>query len=87
MKLLKFEAAWCGPCKMQTSVIKSLGNKITIPIEVIDVDENLAMAKIYAVRGVPTLILLDDSGEEIKRNIGALKEKDLLEFIKNDQEN
>jgi thioredoxin 1 len=87
MKLLKFEAAWCGPCKMQTSVIKSLGNKITIPIEVIDVDENLAMGKIYAVRSVPTLILLDDSGEEIKRNVGALKEKDLLEFIKNDQEN
>lgn len=81
MKLLKFYADWCGPCKMQTSIIKNLGEKITIPIEEIDIEENLGMSKIYAVRSVPTLILLDETGEEIKRNVGVLKEKDLLEFI------
>ena len=87
MKLLKFYADWCGPCKMQTSIIKNLGEKINIPIEEIDIEENLGMSKIYAVRSVPTLILLDETGEEIKRNVGVLKEKDLLEFITNDKEN
>ena len=74
-------------CSSIMSLIIVVAFSLPIPIEVIDVDENLAMGKIYAVRSVPTLILLDDSGEEIKRNVGALKEKDLLEFIKNDQEN
>ena len=87
MKLLKFYADWCGPCKMQTSIIKNLGEKITIPIEEIDIEENMGMSKIYAVRSVPTLILLDETGEEIKRNVGVLKEKDLLKFIANDKEN
>lgn len=87
MKLLKFEASWCGPCRMQSSVIKSLGDKFTIPVEIIDIDEDMAAARIYGVRSVPTLILLDETGEEIKRNVGALREKELLQFIKNDQEN
>ena len=87
MKLLKFEASWCGPCKMQTSIIKSLGDKFTVPVVVIDIEEDMGAARIYGIRSVPTLILLDDTGEEIKRNVGVLKEKELLEFIKNDQEN
>lgn len=87
MKLLKFEASWCGPCKMQTSIIKSLGDKFTVPVVVIDIEEDIGPARIYGIRSVPTLILLDDTGEEIKRNVGVLKEKELLEFIKNDQEN
>jgi len=72
---------------MQTSIIKSLGDKLTILVDAIDIEENMGAAKIYGIRSVPTLILLDDTGEEIKRNVGVLKEKELLEFIKNDQEN
>jgi len=72
---------------MQSSIIKNLGDRITLPIEIIDIDEDMGAARIYGVRSVPTLILLDDTGEEIKRNVGTLKEKELLEFIKNDQEN
>lgn len=84
MKLLKFQAEWCGPCKMMSSVIKNLGAKVTIPIQEINIDEDMEETKKWKVTSVPTLILVDENGE-IKRHTGALREPQFLEFIKNDR--
>ena len=83
MKLLKFYADWCGPCKMQTSIIKNLGDRVNVTIEDIDVDERFDMAKQWNVRGVPTMILVDENGE-VKRHSGVLKEPEFLKFIRNE---
>lgn len=81
MKLLKFEASWCGPCKMLSKTINELGDKITMPIEVVDVDENAELAKQYGVRGVPTMVIVDDTGKELNRKVGVVREADLLRFL------
>ena len=81
MKLLKFYAEWCGPCKMQSMVIKGAGDKITVPVEDIDIDQNVFMATDNNVRSVPTMILVDDSGKEIKRKVGVMQESELLEWL------
>jgi thioredoxin 1 len=81
MKLLKFYAEWCGPCKMQTSIIKAAGDKITVPIEEIDIDNSLFTSVEYGVKSIPTLVLLDDSGKEIKRHVGIIKETELLAWL------
>lgn len=83
MKLLKFFGEWCGPCKTQNSIIKNLGDRVTIPIEEIDIDEKFDLVKNWKVTTVPTMILLDENGE-IKRHTGVLKEKEFLKFIAND---
>lgn len=57
-------------------------SKITIEIEDIDIDDQPELAMQYNVRGVPTLILVDDSGNEIKRNVGMITEERLLEWLK-----
>lgn len=80
MKLLKFQAEWCGPCKTQTSIIKNIEHKLNLPIDVIDIDENLELARQYDVRAVPTLVLINEEGE-IKRHTGVLREPELLKFI------
>lgn len=82
MKVLKFEASWCQPCKMLSKVMEEAGDKINVPIEVIDIDQNREMAVEYGIRGVPTLIVLDDQGNEIKRQSGMMVESKLLEFLK-----
>ena len=82
MKLLKFYADWCGPCKVQSQIIKNAGDKITVQIEDVNIDDNLFMAQDFQVRGVPTMVLVDNEQKEIKRHVGVLKEEDLIEFLK-----
>jgi thioredoxin-like negative regulator of GroEL len=62
-------------------VISNAKDKISIPIEEIDIDQNMEAVKKYNIRGVPVLILADDDGTEIDRMTGMADEKKLLEFI------
>jgi thioredoxin 1 len=82
MKLLKFYAEWCGPCKGLTMIINGAKDKINIPIEEYDIDNEMFMAQDYKVRSVPTLVLVYDKNQEIKRSVGLLTEEKLLEFLK-----
>lgn len=82
MKALKFSASWCGPCKMLAQVIANAGDKITMPIEDVDIDNNQDMAVKYGIRSVPTMVILDDSDNEITRKTGMMNETQLLQFLK-----
>ena len=82
MKLLKFYADWCGPCKGLTMVINGAKDKINIPIEEINIDEELMTSVEYGVRSVPTMVLLDENNNEVKRQVGMMNETQLLEFLK-----
>jgi thioredoxin 1 len=81
MKVLKFYADWCAPCKMISKVIKDAGDKITTPIEEVNIDENIMMSVEYGVRGVPTMVMVDDAGKEVKRQSGMMNEAQLLTFL------
>lgn len=82
MKLLKFYAEWCGPCKALSTLIKNAGDKITVPIEDVDIDNNIMLAQQFQIRGVPAMVLVDDKEQEIKRKVGMMTEAQLLEFLK-----
>jgi len=82
MKVLKFYADWCGPCKGLSMVIKGASDKITTPIEEVNIDENLMMAQMFNIRSVPTMVLVDKEEKEIKRQVGTMNETQLLEFLK-----
>jgi thioredoxin 1 len=82
MKVLKFYADWCGPCKGLSMVIKGAADKITVPIDDVNIDNELMMSVEYGVRSVPTMILVDENGTELKRMVGAMNEEQLLDFLK-----
>lgn len=82
MKALKFYATWCEPCKMLSKIIEGAQDKITMPIEDIDIEQNMELAQKYGIRGVPALVIVDEDGTEIKRQSGMLMEDKLLEFLK-----
>jgi thioredoxin 1 len=82
MKVLKFYAEWCGPCKGLSMVIKGAADKITVPINEVNIDEELMTSVEYGVRSVPTMILLDENDVELKRHVGTLNEEQLLDFLK-----
>ena len=81
MKVLKFQASWCQPCKMLSRTVEEAKDKINVPIEEVDIDENTELAKKFNIRGVPTLVLVDDSGATIRSKSGFMNEKQLLEFV------
>ena len=80
MKILKFGAIWCSPCKMLASIMDNI--ELPYEVESIDIDEQSELAMKYRVRGVPTLILVDDTDNEIKRNVGMITREKLLEWVK-----
>ena len=77
-KVLKFSASWCGPCKMLAKTISTIESPIEI--EEVDVDQNRSLAEQYKVRGVPTLVMIEDDNE-IKRKVGALSKDELLNWL------
>ena len=82
MKALKFYATWCEPCKALSKIIEGAGDKITMPIEDVNIEENMDLAQKYGIRGVPALVIVDEDGQEIKRQSGMMMEDKLLEFLK-----
>ena len=67
MKAIKFSAAWCQPCAILSKQLAQQG----IKLETSDTDLDNTLAKKYNIRGLPTIVILDDSGAEIRRIIGS----------------
>ena len=78
MKILKFQADWCQPCKNLTKVIQEIHTNTEI--EVIDIDEQPLIASKYGIRSVPTLVKLDENGI-VDRLIGYKDKKQIEAFI------
>ncbi len=73
-----FYAKWCGPCKIQTPIIKDLEKEYNgkIKFEVIDVDKKEKIAKKYKVSSIPTVII-EKNGIVVKRHVGVVFKKEL----------
>lgn len=83
MKLIKFGASWCMPCKNLESRLNKLD--LTIDLFSYDVEEEVDLTEEWKVRNVPTVILVDDNGHEVKRWVGNFEPNvELKAFIKND---
>jgi thioredoxin 1 len=76
MKILKFEAEWCGPCKMLGKTMDQL--VFPYPIEVINIDLDQQTPMQYGIRGVPAMILLDDNGNDVKTIMGIQSKAELI---------
>ena len=77
-KVLRFTASGCQPCKMLARTLE--GIPTDYPIEVIDIDENQELSIQYGVRGVPTLVMLQDD-VETKRVVGMQTEGFLKDWL------
>jgi thioredoxin 1 len=78
--ILYFTADWCNPCKKVKPIVEELNRDSSVKFQLIDVDQELEMAKNMNVRSVPTFIVVED-GSEVKRAIGAQTKEQLQELM------
>ena len=68
VKVIKFYADWCGPCKMYSKIWDKVVEEVEgVDFVEIDVDkDSTGLAAKYKVRSIPMTVIIKE-GEEIKK--------------------
>lgn len=80
MKVIKFYADWCGPCRVLKTTLNSFN---ACEMQEVNVDEDPdEIASKYGVRALPTLIIVDKAGNELWRKTGVIAKAELDSAVK-----
>ena len=65
IKVIKFGAAWCGPCRLLEPTINSLKEKYNVEgsgVEIFsaDIDRDFEISERYGIHNVPTVLFFKD---------------------------
>ena len=73
LAMVDFWADWCGPCKMLSPVVESVGSQYEGKVLVgkVNVDEEPELARRFGVMNIPTVVFLKN-GQEIDRKVGVM---------------
>lgn len=83
---IDFQTTWCGPCRQMEQMVYTAAAVVTAADGVIavklDGDEQRELVKSYGVAAYPTMLLLDQDGNELKRAVGYRSVAAMVEFFK-----
>lgn len=87
MKVIKFSATWCAPCKAFASKfenVRKMEDFTNIEFAEMDIESDEAFESVekYQIRSVPTVLILNDDGEINKKLLGNIPESDFVNIIK-----
>ena len=82
--IIDFHALWCGPCKVQSPILKEVAAELGERVRVIkiDVDQNTEIANRFKIQSVPTLMLFKN-GEEKYRRAGLHSKSQIMNILLN----
>ena len=81
MKILKFYADWCGPCKMVAPIIEEIAEENPqYVVGKINVDDCPELAIQFGVSTIPNLVVLKN-GEVVNQIAGARPKPQILKML------
>ena len=82
--ILYFTADWCNPCKKVRPIVDELNREQTeVKFQIIDVDDEMEMARMWNVSSIPTFIVIT-YGTEKARATGAQTREQLEALMSNE---
>lgn len=82
--IIDFHALWCGPCKVQSPILKEIASELGERVRVIkiDVDQNNELASRFHIQGVPTIMVFKN-GEVKYKQAGLHTKPQLMNVLMN----
>lgn len=82
LRIIKFEADWCGPCQKMKPIFTSVSSqyKSGVTFETVDVDAKPDTAEKYHIEMLPTVVAVKD-GKVVGRSSGFMNAAKLKAFI------
>lgn len=76
-------ANWCGPCRQMAPAFESAAQTLEpiIRLGKLDTEAEQALASRFAIRSIPTLILLH-KGKELARQSGAIPHAQIIQWAR-----
>lgn len=81
--IVQFSADWCSPCRTLKPIMEEISNELSDKLNFfyMDIDSSPSTPTLFAIRGVPTLIIFDKNGEQKKLHVGATTKSHVKSFI------
>lgn len=76
-------ASWCGPCRQMAPAFESAARDLEPALRLgkLDTEAEQALASSFAIRSIPTLILLH-KGKELARQSGAIPHAQIVQWAR-----
>ena len=82
MKVLDFYADWCNPCKSLAPILDKVIEEKGLTLTKVNIEEDQEdLSMKYNVRNIPTVVVVDENDNVIKRFSGMKNENDVREFL------
>lgn len=82
VRLIEFQAEWCGPCKTQEPIVDELADdRDDFVLEKVDIDEQKDIVNKYSVRSVPTIVIENDDGDVVTQFTGVTSREDIEDAL------
>jgi len=80
-QVIRFTAAWCGPCKTYTPTFEKVANEVSgVQFKTIDVDSGDPLIMELGIRNVPTTVVLE-GGKVLQKQSGNMGAEQLKQLI------
>ncbi len=82
--LAEFGRGICIPCKEMKPILEELSveYKGELNVVIVEVDDNIDLARQFGIMMIPTQIFLDSEGKEVFRHVGFYSKEEILAQLK-----